>query len=551
MSKKFAEKSQRDLADIDGEVLQGHTSEEFKIAIIGCGAAGVATLLAFLEYLPTKFNQKITITIFEKGPAFGPGFAYQCDNNELLMNMVSSTTSIFPNQKGDFWNWMLEKGCHIGGQQILSKSGVAPDRYISRQFFGAYLKSQFEHGISSLEKLGVEIELINLEVTNACVLGDNSFNVTFGKGFLRHFNCVILCVGNTAPKDIFNLGEKSQYINNPYPVNRYLQLIKSNDCVGIIGGQLTAADIAVVLANQGHKGPINFFTRDLYFPLTRCPIGKYDLQYLTHINLEILKSKNRNGISLRQIMRLARKEFLAAGITWNKFFKPSTKQYSSWVRSLLEDDEDFSCWQNLAIATDDVIGDYWNALSDIEKHLFMNKFHRLWSAKRVPLPVHTVFKLYSLFSLGILRHYPHLKGIDASVKNQFSVTLGNSKHPTLTNKVYCDWIINASGPSREISRVDSVLIKNLLESGLILRNPHGGIMLDYESSRIKNNINRELNNFYAIGHLTSGTYYFVSSLDMVSLRARGVVRHLTESLSYDSNPQRCISDFLYRGEYAS
>ena len=180
----------------------------------------------------------------------------------------------------------------------------------------------------------------------------------------------------------------------------------------------------------------------------------------------------------------------------------------------------------------------------------MNRFHRLWSAKRVPLPVHTTFKLYSLFELGILNHYPYLRDVDGSIKNQFTAIISDSKKPTMATKIQCDWLINASGPSRHINGVDSTLIKNLLESRLILKNPHGGIMLDYESSLIKAADNRKVNNFYAIGHLTSGTYYFVSSLDMVSLQAKRVVRHLTESLQSAYVHQSSRDEVLCSSEYA-
>ena len=551
MSKTSSDKIWHDVSGLNGEAHLKQDSEQFKIAIIGCGAAGVATLLALIESPPLKFNKKITITIFEKGPVFGPGFAYQCDSNELLMNMVSSTTSIFPNRRSDFWDWMLEKGFRLGSQQVLSKAGVSPDGYIPRQFFGLYLKSQLEYAISILENLGIGVDLIHSEVTDICVSGENKLSLIFDTSRSDYFNCVILCIGNTAPNDIFHLSDKSQYVNNPYPINRYSQLIKASDCVGIIGGQLTAADIAIVLANQGHKGPIIFFTRDLHFPLVRCPIGKYDLEYLTQKNLEILKCKHENGISIRQIMRLARKEFLLAGVKWSQLFKPSTIEYSLWLKSLLADGNKFLRWQNLAIATDGIIGDYWNALSEVQKSLFMNRFHRLWSAKRVPLPVHTTLKLYSLFRLGILRHYPCLREIDASIKNQFTALVSEAKEPTIPIKVHCDWVINASGPSRDIRTSDSILIRNLLKSKLILNNPNGGIMLDYESSLIKSTSNGRVNNFYAIGHLTSGTYYFVSSLDMVSLKAKDVVTHLNKSLRIAYGHQDQSNEVSSADEYVS
>ena len=523
----------------------------FRIAIIGCDAAGVATLFGLKEFLPSNFNKNLKITIFEKGPAFGPGFAYQCDNKELLMNMVSSTTSIFLEQETDFLNWMVEKGYRIGGDQVLSQSGIAPDGYISREFFGLYLKSRLEDAISALEKLGVEIELINLEVTNVTIFGANDLSVSLCNNQIKNFNCVILCVGTTSPQDIFNLNGKSHYINNPYPIDRYSRLIKRGDSVGIIGGQLTAADIAVVLANQDHQGNIFFFTRDLNFPLIRCRKKNYELKHLTAEGLANLRKKYQHGITIRQILRLARKDFLLAGIKWNKFFKDSKLEYGSWIGALLEGAEDFSSWQNLAIKTDAIIGDYWNALSLEEKDLFINRIHRLWAAKRVPLPAHTSLKLYSLIQLGILRHYPYLRNFDASVRNQFTACVGESSSSTAVSRVQCNWVINASGPSRDIVDSGSLLINNLLASEAAIRNPHGGIMLDYETSLIKNKHQQKIDNFYAIGHLTSGTYYFVSSLDMVSMRAKNVARHLIQSLKLNRSRLDIATNIYSEGMHVS
>jgi len=531
MRSKLTEKSLNHHAGPGDDTVSSETRAIFRIAIIGSGAAAVATLFGLLEYLPSNLNKKFQITIFEKSFGFGPGYAYQCDSNELLMNMTSSTTSIFAHHAADFWEWTCKGGCGISSDHVMSRSGVAPYGYISRQFFGLYLKSRLEDVIVALEELGVEVILANLEVADITVLGDSKFNVIASGGQSKEFDCAILCTGNNSPRDIFKLVSKSQFINNPYPVNNYLKLIAKGDSVGIIGGQLTAADIAVVLANQDHQGPINFFTRDSNFPLARYQQKKYELKYLTLDNLKILKSKNNKGISVRQALRLARKDFLRAGITWNKFFSPSNIEYSLWIQLLLNGDRDFSSWQNLAIKTDEVIGDYWNALSSSEKDLFMSKFHRLWAAKRVPLPMHTALKLHSLFRAGILTHYPYLRVINVAGRNSFTAIVGQSGESKSSIEIHCDWIINATGPAKDIGgSTEMPLIKNLLKSGLIIKNPHGGIMLDYETSIVKSARHRSLNYFYAIGQLTSGTYYFVSSLDMVSMRAKNVARHIVESL---------------------
>lgn len=531
---------------------QDKSLAEFNIAIVGCGAACVATLYGLLAELNSKIKVKLKISIFEKSASFGTGFAYQCDNDELLMNMVSSTTSIFPDQETDFWKWMLEKGHHVGVNQVLSKSGVAPNSYISRQFFGSYLNNRLEDAILALEKIGIEVDLINLEVIEICKMGLSDFGVSTVKHDLRRFNCVILCIGNIPPYDAFNLAGKSQYINNPYPISRYSRLINRDESVGIIGGQLTAADVAVVLASQGHQGRIIFFTRDLNFPMLRCSINQFDLLHLTAESLQVLKMNNKAGISIRQILRLARKDFARTGISWNKFFKSSNISYEAWIHQLLEQGEIFSHWQSLAIKTDNVIGDYWHALKGSEKDLFMQKFHRLWASKRVPLPMHTALKLHSLFRLGILQHYPYLYKIDSDLRNQFTAYLSKANDSDAPAQIHCDWLINASGPSRDVENGDdSLLIRNLLISGMILKNPHGGIMLDYKTSRIKSKDHQELGNFYAVGHLTSGTYYFVSSLDMVSLRAKFIAKDLAKFLKVNFQNQMPVNCTPCEDTYAS
>jgi uncharacterized NAD(P)/FAD-binding protein YdhS len=245
-----------------------------------------------------------------------------------------------------------------------------------------------------------------------------------------------------------------------------------------------------------------------------------------------LRIKNEDGISLRQILRLARKDFLRTGVRWNKIFKSTKIKYSDWIKHLLADEYSFMLWQHCVIETDSIIAEYWNALASSEKDLFLRKYHRLWMAKRVPLPVHTALKLHSLFQAGILSHYPFLCEVNFHARNRFVAVIKPLEKSAEIHEVACDWVINATGPSRNVDKdSDSVLISNLFKSGLITANPYGGIALDYETSLVKTRELKVLQNFYAIGHLTSGSYYFVSSLDMVSLRAKNVAKHLLMSLN--------------------
>jgi uncharacterized NAD(P)/FAD-binding protein YdhS len=511
------------------------------IAIIGCGASGVATLASLIERIKNSNYQKYKINVFEKSSSFGSGLAYQYDSDDLLMNMVSSTTSIFENRETDFWEWMVDRGYGKGSSQVMSGSGVSPDGYISRQFFGLYLKDRLHDAISEAKKINISVELVNHEVIDIKRKYQH-FEVVDCAEHVNQFDYVILCTGNIEPHDIFRLKGKSQYVNNPYPINRYAMGIGKNDCVGIIGGQLTAADIAVVLAQQGHAGPIHFFTRGSNYPLVRCSKEKFELMYFNLENLEAIRSKQLGEISLRQALRLARKDFIRAGVKWNKFFNPDEHPYEDWIWHLLSKGHLYAEWQHFAVASDAVISNYWDALTITGKKMFMNKYHRLWMCKRVPLPMHTCLKLYSLFKAGILKHHTHLMEINCKTPNNFVVSISDAGGPEKSIQIECDWVINATGPARSVDgNTGSPLLNNLMKSGLIRANPFGGIQVDYETSMVKSGRDK-MKNFYAIGHLTSGTYYFVSSLDMVSMGAKRVARNVVNS------SQQSINQIEFAGE---
>ena len=511
------------------------------IAIIGCGASAVATLAGLIESIRNSDYQKYKISIFEKNSNFGSGLAYQHDSDDLLMNMVSSTTSIFANRETDFWEWVVDRGHQIGSGQVMSRSGVSPDAYISRQFFGLYLNDRLHDAISDAKKINVSVELVNHEVIDIRCR-NQYFEVIDCAEHVNRFDYAILCVGNVEPHDIFKLKGNSRYVNNPYPTNHYAMGIGKADTVGIIGGQLTAADIAVVLAQQGHVGPIYFFTRGSNHPLVRCAREKFELMHFNLENLEVIKSRQFGEISLRQALRLARKDFIRAGVKWNKFFNPVKHSYGDWIGHLFSKGHMYAEWQHFAVASDAVIASYWDALSASSKRIFMKKYHRLWMCKRVPLPVHTYLKIYSLIKAGILNHQTPLLGIEVKTSNKFVALISKADSSKKPVEIECDWIINATGPARSIdSNCGSPLLNKLMRSGLIEANPFGGIQLDYATSMVKRG-GKNVENFYAIGHITSGTYYFVSSLDMVSMGAKRVARDVVNSSRQPKTPVESICE---------
>jgi uncharacterized NAD(P)/FAD-binding protein YdhS len=133
-------------------------------------------------------------------------------------------------------------------------------------------------------------------------------------------------------------------------------------------------------------------------------------------------------------------------------------------------------------------------------------------------------------------------GINFKAPNIFFASISADGNPDKSIQIECDWVINATGPARSVDgNTGSLLLKNLMKSGLIRTNPFGGIQIDYETSMVKRDGDK-VDNFYAIGHLTSGTYYFVSSLDMVSMGAKRVARDVVNSSWQSIKPIESIGN---------
>lgn len=75
------------------------------------------------------------------------------------------------------------------------------------------------------------------------------------------------------------------------------------------------------------------------------------------------------------------------------------------------------------------------------------------------------------------------------------------------------------------------LLDHLIEFGTVKLNNYGGIEVDFKSGSIINangKVNKQLK---ALGHITCGTYYFTSSVEMISKQAKLISNDILEHMS--------------------
>ena len=176
------------------------------------------------------------------------------------------------------------------------------------------------------------------------------------------------------------------------------------------------------------------------------------------------------------------------------------------------------------MSTNSVVEQWWNLLDDHSKKIFMKHFHRIWLNKRVPIPANNAKILLEMAKKNQLEMLSGLRSIHYDTeKKQYVVSTQSG------GKKYYDWIINATGPSRDVEPNDKFL-QQLIENKLARKNPYGGLDVDFETSALINE-NGCANPFIRVlGHNTAGTYYFVSSVEMIAQKAVKIAKHLAHSM---------------------
>lgn len=89
----------------------------------------------------------------------------------------------------------------------------------------------------------------------------------------------------------------------------------------------------------------------------------------------------------------------------------------------------------------------------------------------------------------------------------------------------------------------------MLQDGLACRDWRGGIRVDFETGALLDSDGEPDYQLRALGHITSGTYFFVSSLEMVAKRARRIAADIASSFAEEDITLRPITQqFEFAGD---
>jgi uncharacterized NAD(P)/FAD-binding protein YdhS len=504
------------------------------VGIVGCGAGAVAFLKHFIEASISEKLFNLNITIFEPAKDVGVGLAYQYDLDNLLINKPLKTMAAHATKLNEFYIW-LQTHPEFSKFELSESDGGGIDRaYTSRRIFGLYLKDALNSLIEESKKHGIEIRLIHSEVTDIHSLSPFSIEAVGEDPFFADY--LILCVGNNQPRDVYRLGNTPRYINNPYPIINQLRPIKKDQAVGIIGTSLTAVDIAISLKELKHTGPITLMSRTNFPIRARGPLIPIQPKYLTMDLLHQIQKKKKT-LTLWETIRILRKDFKEIGCDWKFLFREADSEidFKSFLKMELDEGQTERKWQGLLYGLHQVADLWWHCLDLESKVIFLSHFNRAWMTNWTPIPLTNIKLIIEMIEDKKLHYTVLLRRLIYDSNEDSYVAYFNSGE-----EARFDWIINATGPSRFVEPADHLLFE-LIDKGFVKENPFGGLEVDFDTSAVKDskgNINKHMR---LLGHNTAGVYFYMSCLEMISLRAKKVAEDLANTVLYSSTMKKSIT----------
>ncbi|MDV5226116.1 FAD/NAD(P)-binding protein [Providencia rettgeri] len=465
----------------------------FDIAIVGGGAAAVSCLDSLSRLLILN-KKKASIVIFDKKNNMGKGEIYVQDYPWIIMNTPSQDLSATYGIPDDFIQWGLKK-----------EYKLSHGKYVSREIFGNYLRHKFNTIIEG-SKNQYTLNVIKSKVIDINK-GADEFTVVTDDSNEYQSRFVILASRHNSYNDPYNLYSEKNYLLNPYPLMKKINSISNNKRILIIGSGLTGVDCAITLHKEKSPSQLVMASRMGYLPEVKG-------NKLFSCKPKFFLAENiigDGGISLRKLLRYARKEFRINNIDWRYYlFKDDTVErrveyFKEQVNKAKKNPTSF----NIILGMIPELAKIWPLMKVESINIFIDKYYARVQQKHGAIPLINAEKILTLILNGNL----HIKkGINfiKKIGNTFNVEFKDgSKHSF-------DYVVNATGQMRKIEDIEeNKLYTNLLRKGMIEELCKGGIRATYPEANplVKGHIASE--NLFLVGHNAEGTHIFTNNYQWI------------------------------------
>lgn len=453
-----------------------------------------------------NFNSPGELVLIDRSENRWRGRAYQLDGDYILTNLPFGVMSIQPDDPEHGLRWARSRGLDVDPDLD------GTQKFVPRAEFGRYLEQSVAEALAALEHAGWRVLRVDELAAELNMTGDG-VEVRTDTGRRIIVDHLVLCVSDALYQDSYGLQGAQGYFIDPYPVAELVAGIPNCSDVGVIGSGLAAVDVVAGLHARGHRGRIDLFSRNGLLPAVRrrsTPVQPRTLTRATAIKSKLL--------SLTELVALAAEEVRAAGGDFDRFAEDFLRPEAApqrLRRQLAELGTGDVTAALLQRALLDAAQDFWCALAEDSKDwLIANAYPHLmsWSS---PMPRNNAELLAELIDRGQLNVWAGTAGV-AVRDHGFTVQ-------TAYGEVPVEFLVNTVTPARRgFPRKAHGLIDCAVRVGILRPHPRGGVDIDTATGYAIGGDGQVRHTVSVLGELTSGAYFFVTTVPLFVRRANHV-----------------------------
>jgi uncharacterized NAD(P)/FAD-binding protein YdhS len=340
------------------------------IAIVGCGAAGIA-LMTHMSRL--GWGETSRVLLIDPRPP-GSGVAFDRDEEYLLCNTSVGVNSVFPDDPEHHLRWLQSDLIH-GTRWGIDKTVITAHSYVPRGLFLAYLSEQFSRAIDDCTTRGIFIDYVPDKVVRVTANSDGAV-VTIAIGDRFPVNRAFVCTGLQVSDDTISRCRNSGGIIWPvYQTHQNLDRLSQARRVLILGMRQSAIDSAQLVREYNPCAEIVMVSRTARFPAVRSEMVERPSAILTSATILQSSWRDRAG-SVQRWHRLIREDMHRQDGHGDLF----PMRHADPIHQLAADLE-HSVWGNPAWQRIDrhavtVANEVWPALSQGQRMSLQRSFSR-------------------------------------------------------------------------------------------------------------------------------------------------------------------------------
>ncbi len=466
------------------------------IVVVGGGFSGALFAMKLHRARPDW-----RVAVIEPKKKLGRGIAYGACGPHHLLNVPVNRMEI--GLTPSFTNW-LESRLGIIAEALVESNLDLPSAFVPRRLFGDYMEERVNEVLSLKSRRG--LTAIRGEAVR---LLDGRRGVLLTDGREIRADIVVLAMGNLPPRRPGNVDgwvyDTGFFVPDPWATDAFSD-IDPDEPLLLIGAGLTAVDVLLHLAGDGHRGP--------------------------------LLAVSRHGLKPRKH---------AAGGTWSAFLNDtapaSPRALARMIRTEIAKAEVKGVpWQRVFDAVRPSVPRIWNEWDHKSRRQFLRHLRVRWDIHRHRTAPRIGTQLEKLIDQGKLELIGgRIDGYrEAGQQIEATITLRGGG----TRRFAAGHIINCTGPGGDFDKIAIPLIADLRERRLAKADPLG-VGLDTEDCAVIDADGTPSPWLFALGPLTRPAWWEITAVPEINIQIDRLVAHLAADTQV---PRLTVTDFQNMGE---